>query len=690
MAFLAPLFLIGLLALAVPVAIHMIQRERKEVVPFPSLMFVRRIPFHSFRRQRIRHWLLLLMRCAALILLIAAFARPFFKAPALAAVTTGAREVVILLDRSYSMAYADRWDRAKTAALDTIDSLALDDRATVIFFDSGAQVGPRSMTNRASLAALVADAELGSGTTRYGPALKLAEGIFEDSSLPRLEVVLVSDFQRSGLESATGVRFPEGTVLTPVAVGDERRDNVSVAGVLFQREYFSGRERVGVAARVTNRSETPVSSLDVTLELEGREVETMTTDLPPSGSSNVDFSAVTLAGTPMTGAVRITSDALPIDDVFHFVVSPGQVVSVLLVGHDRAPGDTDLFLTRALGIGTAPSFDLTRTTSGNFNESDLTGQQVVILNDTPAPSGQVGVALHRFVEDGGGLLVVSGERGAWEAESDLLPGTMRGPHDRTGRGAAIGFIDYSHPVFELFSAPRSGDLTTARFFRYRPVDPHPSATVLARYDDGNPALIERRVGTGVVMLWASTLDNFWNDLVLKPVFLPFLHRVIQYLGRYTPPTPWYQAGQVLNLGDQRSLLTDAGLAETELVAVSPSGRRIPVSEGERSGFLSLQEQGLYEIHDATTTEGQPLTLAVNVDLAESDLTIVDPDELASAMTGRVGGDRESTDAPARAFSPDDLEQRQGVWWYLLLVAFLLFVGETVVSNRLSRRALDVD
>ena len=119
MAFLAPLFLIGLLALAVPVVIHMIQRERKEVVEFPSLMFVRRIPFHSFRRQRIRHWLLLLMRCAALILLIAAFARPFFKAPALAAVTTGAREVVILLDRSYSMAYADRWDRAKTAALDT-------------------------------------------------------------------------------------------------------------------------------------------------------------------------------------------------------------------------------------------------------------------------------------------------------------------------------------------------------------------------------------------------------------------------------------------------------------------------------------------------------------------------------------------------------------------------------------------
>jgi hypothetical protein len=630
------------------------------------------------------------MRCAALLLLVAAFARPFFRAPALAAVTSGAREVVILLDRSYSMAYGDSWDRAKTAAREVIDDLALDDRATVIFFDSGAQVGPRSMTDRASLGALVADAELGSGTTRYGPALKLAEGIFEDSSLPRLEAVLISDFQRAGLESATGVRFPEGTVMTPIAVGDEQGTNVSVAGVLFQREYFSGRERVAVAARVTNRSDVPVSGLDVTLEIDDREIESLPADLLPSGSATVDFSPVTLAGTPMSGAVRIESDALATDDVFHFVVAPGQVVNVLLVRHDRASREAGLYLTRALGIGTSPSFEVTRATFGDFDASDLSGRQVVILNDTPAPTGQTAQALREFVENGGGLLVVSGERSAWGAETDLLPGTIHGPQDRTGRGGSIGFIDYSHPVFELFSAPRSGDLTTARFFRYRPVEVHPSGTVLARFDDGNPALVERRVGDGVVMLWTSTLDNFWNDLALKPVFLPFLHRVTQALASYTPPTPWYEAGRVLNLAEQRSLLAEAGLTDTDLVAVSPSGRRVPVSEGARAGFVMLEEQGLYEIRDATATDGRHLTLAVNVDLSESDLTTVDPDELASVVTGRAGGDRETTSGPTRAFSPADLEQRQGIWWYMLVVAFLLFVGETVVSNRLSRQALEVD
>src|SRR6188474_3623318 len=110
MSFLTPLFLIALAGLAVPVLLHLIQRERKQVVQFPSLMFLRKIPYQSVRRRRIRDWLLLLMRLTALALIVLAFARPFFKRSELAAAAqSGAREAVILVDTSYSMEYGDRW-----------------------------------------------------------------------------------------------------------------------------------------------------------------------------------------------------------------------------------------------------------------------------------------------------------------------------------------------------------------------------------------------------------------------------------------------------------------------------------------------------------------------------------------------------------------------------------------------------
>src|SRR4029079_2496170 len=100
MSFLTALFLLGLSGLAVPVIIHLIQRERKNVVKFPSLMFLQRIPYQSVQRRRIRNWPPVLLRLAALALMVAAFARPFLRRQALAAAASGgAREVVVLIDR---------------------------------------------------------------------------------------------------------------------------------------------------------------------------------------------------------------------------------------------------------------------------------------------------------------------------------------------------------------------------------------------------------------------------------------------------------------------------------------------------------------------------------------------------------------------------------------------------------------
>src|SRR5246500_1864290 len=120
MSFLTPAFFVGLGAIAIPIIVHLIQRERKRVIEFPSLMFVRRIPYQSVRRRRIRHWFLLLMRAAALALIVVASPGPFFPpgATALAAVAGGSREIVILLDQSASMGYGDHWERARSAARD--------------------------------------------------------------------------------------------------------------------------------------------------------------------------------------------------------------------------------------------------------------------------------------------------------------------------------------------------------------------------------------------------------------------------------------------------------------------------------------------------------------------------------------------------------------------------------------------
>ena len=108
------------------------------------------------------------------------------------------------------------------------------------------------------------------------------------------------------------------------------------------------------------------------------------------------------------------------------------------------------------------------------------------------------------MDGGGGVVVVPGNNRSetWPAEwRALLPATMGLTVDRTAdAGGTLSSVDYAHPIFELFNAPRSGDFSTARFYRYRALAAQPNANVVARFDDGSPALVERRVGEGKLLI----------------------------------------------------------------------------------------------------------------------------------------------------------------------------------------------
>jgi hypothetical protein len=678
MSFLAPLFFVGLAAIAIPVLVHLIQRERKRVIEFPSLMFIQKIPYQSVRRRRIRHWFLLLMRAAAIALIVAAFARPFLPQGAAAiAAAGGNRELVILLDQSASMGYGDHFERAREAARTVINGMGASDKATLVLFSRSAEESMRATSDRGRLEAALNTAKLTASATRYGPALKLAESILARSTLPRREAVLISDFQKSGWSGAEDIHFGDQIRLTPMSVAGEKESNISVPSVTFNRATFSGQDRITVNAGVSNRSSEPAANVPVTLEIEGHEIETVRANIGANASTPVTFAQFTLAEPTMRGSVKAGTDQLQADNTFHFVLSPESALSVLIVnGGDRS--DASFYLTKALGIGNAPAFQVESVPAARVSPAMLDKRAVVILNDTVLPPGLAGGALKRFVEKGGGLLVVAGERTTWPAsETDLLPAKIGAPVDRlNGRGGTLGYLDYSHPAFEVFKAPRSGDFSAARVLRYRLLEVAPTERVLARFDDGTAAAAERRVGNGRVIVFGTSLDDSWNDLALKPVYLPLVHQLVKYLARYEPGAAWQTVGQVVDI-------SAALKSRADRVVVTPAAERITVHANE-PGLLELTEQGVYEIRAAGTTAGRPDRIAVNLDPAESDLSLLDPPELVAAVTGHATAAL-SQPTIAAEISREEAEHQQGLWWYLLLAGMLLLAAEMLVSNQLSRR-----
>src|SRR5712691_4853220 len=319
MSFLTPLFLLAGTAIAIPIFVHLIQRERKRVIKFPSLMFVQRIPYQSVRRRRIRHWALLVMRCAAILMIVAAFARPFLHQEAAAAAAVGgSREVVVLLDHSASMGYGDHWQRARDAARQAIRSLGANDRATFVLFSRNAEESMRVTADRGRLEAAIDTAKVDADATRYGPALKLAESILSRSQATRREVVLISDFQRAGWTGSEDVHFPEGYTLTPVSVASPNANNLAIPSVTFARATFSGQERVTVSAGIANKGNAPAEDVPVTLEIEGHQIQTQRVKIGANATTSVTFTQFTVDKPTVKGTVRAGTDPLPADNVFHF------------------------------------------------------------------------------------------------------------------------------------------------------------------------------------------------------------------------------------------------------------------------------------------------------------------------------------------------------------------------------------
>ncbi len=696
MSFLVPLFLLGMAGVAVPVVVHLTRRQRRNVVRFPSLMFLQKIPYQEQRRRRVQNWFLLLLRALALALIVFAFARPFFDRSDLAAgTTTGPRELVLLVDRSYSMEVGDRLQRVRSEVADIVGGMGPLDRASLVTFDQSASVLLRSTTDRGRVNSVMDTVRAGAGVTRFGPALRAAQTILDESELPNGVVYLLSDFQRTGWAGEEGVGLPAGSEFVPVPVAETSPENVQVTGLALPRSMEAGRERVTPTVRLVRRGGDEATEVPVTLEIDGQAIQTVSVSLAGDGAATALFQPVTVSRAHTRGTVSVPTDAVPADDRRHFVVSPGSVLTVRVVG--RSTGDDpNLYLQRALGISQDGRFEVTARRGTGLAAADTENTDVLVLNDIRV-DGAAAERLRAFVEEGGGVLVALGENGSWPASAmDLLPAAPGAPRDReAGRGARLGQLTYDHPVFEVFSGPRSGDFGNARFFRARDVTVSDSAEVLARFDDGSVALVELTLGRGKVLLWTSTLDAYWNDLALQPVFLPFVHRITEHLAGRTEAQQSFAVGQVVDLADERALeaagLVSAaatGLAEgEEQVALTPSGTGIRMPAGAATRYLALEQQGFYTIRPPGSEPERPFAIAVNVDVEESDLTTIEAEDVAlqvqatSARMAGTGGEREG----AQALLREDQERRQSLWRWILAAALGLLILETVLSNWASRR-----
>jgi hypothetical protein len=663
MGFLVPAFLAGLAALGVPLWMHLRDRNEESPTRFPSLMFLVRLPIRSADRRRITDLPLLLLRALAVLLIVIAFARPYVGRAAATLTGDRARAVVLVVDRSLSMAHGNTWDAAKDSARRVLDGLTAADHAALVWFDQDAEVAQGWTTDLATIRAQLDAQQPQPRGTRFGAALRAARGLLVAAPPAAREVVVVSDLQRSGLSGTAGLEWPEDVPLRTVAVGSGRRANSAVSAVEARRALQGDRLTVQVQARIVTQELDGPRNTRVTLTLGGRTVATRDVELPADGERTVVFDAVPAPTGTVYGVVSLEPDLLPLDDRFAFALSAEDELRVAVVVPDDLARDEMLFLERALAIGRAPGVRIERRRPGTLDATALERVALVMFWDVAAPTGPQAAPLEAWLRSGGGVVQHVGTRLAARRTSVLSAATTVGLADRrVAGGAVIGEYRVDHPLFSPFRATPAA-LGAPRFWRYPRLEPAAGTEVLARLDDGSPALLERREGEGRVIVNALPLDSRDGDLALQPAFLPLMRRLALHgSGFESMPVARVTGEAWMPRGVRR-----------DLVIVTPSGELVRPAEGS----VLLQDPGIYAAYEGRVDGTPRAQVAVNAPAQESDLTQADARELLLGV-GRAAESGEWNDGGAQAI---ELETRQRGWSWLLVIALLLLAAESWIGAR---------
>ena len=502
MSFLYPAFLLGALAIAIPIVLHLLRRDVAPEVPFTAVRLLRRTPIQQSQRRRLRDLLLLAARVAALLLLAAAFARPYVPS----ASSLGTR--VIAIDRSYSMSGPGQFAKALDLARGAIDRAGANERVAVIAFDERAQLLAEPGTKTDARAALAGLAPA-FGTTRYVPLVRTAAELTEGGGGT---LVLISDLQRSGWENAQPIALPPGWNLDLQDVG-EPRGNLAITALTVEPDRIVATVRNSWTVRQTGR---------LRVRHDDRDLITAAYDVAPSSSMEVPVDL----RTPVSGGIAVSLDdpgGFAADDARYRALGAGAQPRVLIISYGASNG---FYVARALESASSEEGGVAvdRTTGPAFAKlpaERLSDTALIVLTATRGLDRRARDTVAAYTRAGGGVLVTA----APDLEGPVLS-TVFGwqpslsPVEMRDVPLTFAATDLRHPIFSPFG-PLLANLGQVRFNRAWRVAPD-GWEVAARFSNGTPALLERIEGKGRVVLFASDLDRRWNDFPLHPAFVPFV------------------------------------------------------------------------------------------------------------------------------------------------------------------------
>ena len=703
----------------IPLLVHLLRRRRVKIVQWAAMEFLQQSQKRQKRRLRVEEIILLVLRTLMVALAVFAFGRPVVRAVGLALLSQNTRVyAVIVVDNSFSMGHKGRdgrtaWQRAKNAADEIVTKVLRDgDSASLILLaDKPNSVIASPSFDRKLLRQRLTAAALTDRPTDYAVGAEEVAKLLKASKSPVKEVYWITDDQAnawagSSKETAKTAykEISKAAQMIWLSVGapSGERDNVRVGMPTLSRELVTPQLPLRIESTITNSGKQVRSNLAVNLIVDGKTEATKPLSVGAGKSALADFTyQFTTPGTH-TGQIKLanadSADNLAIDNAAPFAVRSRERIRVLVQdmkpAGDPAKSESFYLMNAMAPSGAAESLMPKLRDGANFGNVNLRDYDAVILAGASGLGASDLRVLADYVKNGGGVLIFpNADTSVARLNSDfgsvnLLPATLGSRKTlREEEAVTLNPASITHTALAIFRETSTLDIGTARFSTYFPLEPETASDasaiqVMARFSNGDPAFVERKVGMGRVIIAASGAGANTNQLPLKPAFVPFVYQMVSHLAQ--------GASSRRNIKQDEPFLLTLPLAEAnKAVRVTPpnnktvSRRTALENGGVQFAFKDTAQSGEYKI--AVEGSQQKDAFAVTLADSESDLTSAEPrDKLIAAG---VAPTKILTTTNFNRIAAEVRKSRYGseIWRPLIWILLPLMFLESLLAQRFGRR-----
>jgi len=665
-ALIAPLFLLGLLGIGLPIWLHRLETQVTEREQFSTAMFLEPAKKRIHVQRKLKYLLLMALRILFFLILVLAFTRPVFFTPPAALVTEDTTHHVIVMDTSFSMQEGASFASAVEAARDIVNSMTEDEVASLYTASSGVtRIVPVTDDSNVLMQAL-SGLSPDNGKLDLGIMVTTMNTLIEESQANFI-MHFISDYQQTGQAVRFADMIPDVINGRPVTLDIVQIRTENVPNWLVDSVLVDARNSVEVGIRGLDIADD-VAEKTVGLTINNIEQQRQDITLAVNGITLVDFDSVVFEEGDNRIDIRLLpADSLPGDDVRYTVFDNSPPAPVLLL--TASPESLGVTYIRA-ALETAPrGYEVITQTIDDLDARILQRYPWIVIEDIGAINASLASAINDYIGGGGAVLAAAGEASLGLDTVPVLElqvGTAR--PGRESRNP-ITMIDSSHPVLSDTSGWGSVNMQTL------PVNPTADQRILIAQSEDRPVLIESEIGRGRMLLLTTALDNTLSDLTVKPVFVSFMAEAARYLSNENLLVREQVAESFLQL-------SQAGGASGQVF--DPDGESLlSLSDTTQSQDIRLNKTGYYQVF---TPAGEVL-VAVNPDRRESDLTVMDAQVIQNwqnVVAGTASAGEQNLNPDTGAANADEEREENEIWRIFLILLVIIVLAESILGNQYLR------